>query len=56
MCSGYIDVITDIKEYKIVRMDLWAAVEIFEPNREAKTKFLNPEILTLVFDIIAIGL
>ena len=46
--------ITDIIEYKIVGMDLWAAVEIFEPNREAKTMFSNSEILTLVFDIIAL--
>ena len=55
MCPGYIDAITDINEYKIVWMDLWAAVEIFEPHREAKTKFSNPEMLTLVFDIIALG-
>ena len=54
MCPRYIDVITDINKYKIVWMDLWAAVEIFEPNRKAKTKFSNPEMLTLVFDIIAL--
>ena len=54
MCPKYIDVITDINEYKIVWMDLWAAVEIFEPHREAKTKFSNPEILTLMFDVIAL--
>ena len=45
MCPGYIDVITDINKYKIVWMDMWAAVEIFEPHRKAKTKFSNPEIL-----------
>ena len=52
MCPGYIDVITDINEYKIVWMDMWAAVEIFEPHRKAKTKFSNSEILTLMYNII----
>ena len=54
MCPRYIDVITDINEYKIVWMDLWTTVEVFEPHRKAKTKFSNPEILILVFDIIAL--